>query len=102
LSPIEHTVWVRGIRGADMSLRCGNEAEDSPNFDARGSLRATKKETNCFAFSYELETPEEDWGVRSICTVKVIGGKLPIGNPVRRTDRGRYRISSCVTEVWCD
>jgi hypothetical protein len=45
-----------------MSLRCGNEVEDSPNFDATGSLRGTKKETNCFAFLYELETPEEDGG----------------------------------------
>jgi len=24
------------------------------------------------------------------------------GNPVKRTDRGRCRISSCVTEAWCD
>jgi hypothetical protein len=51
-----------------MSFRCGNKAEDSANFDAGGSSRGTKKETNCFAFLCELETPEEDyWGLGFIC-----------------------------------
>jgi hypothetical protein len=34
--------------------------------------------------------------------VKVIGENSPIGNPVKRTDRARCRISLCVTEAWSD
>jgi hypothetical protein len=65
-----------------MGLRCGNEAGDSANFGAQGSLRGTEKETNCFALLYKLETPKEDWGVRFIClpdlrTFRIMNGFRP-------------------------